>query len=327
MKAIIVHKKEGQPALVWGEAADVACGPEEVVVDVHATAVNRADLLQARGLYPPPPGDSEILGLEVSGVVLKMGEKVTAWNRGDRVCALAPGGGYAENAVVHHHMLLPLPQNWSFGQGATIPEAWLTAYSNLFDEGRLTAGETVLIHAGASGVGTAAIQLARSEGALVVVTAGSESKLSFCRELGAEVAINYKTADFAVEIVSQSPGGGADLILDCVGGSYLARHLGILRPYGRLINIGVLGGGKGEMDMAALLMKSLKIMGTRMRARSTADKCRINLAFRERFWPKLVRGDLKPVIDSTFPIEEADAAHAHVKADANIGKVILQVKQ
>jgi putative PIG3 family NAD(P)H quinone oxidoreductase len=326
MKAITVHQKGNQPTLVWEDAADVDCGPEEVVVDIHATAVNRADLLQARGLYPPPPGDSEILGLEMSGEIMKMGAKVSDWQIGDRVCSLAPGGGYAEHAVVHHKMLLPLPGDWSFEQGAAIPEAWLTAYSNLFMEGGLTDGETVLIHAGASGVGTAAIQLARSAGAHVVITAGSEAKLAKCRELGAEVVINYKEDDFATAVKAQSPAGGVDLILDCVGGSYLARHLDILRPYGRLINIGVLGGGKGEMDMTVLLMKSLKLMGTRMRARSKDEKNRINLGFRERFWRLLMSGHLNPILDSSYPITEADAAHAHVQANRNIGKVVLKIK-
>lgn len=323
MKAIVVQAGQEQPQLIWTDAADVEMGPEEVLVDVKATAVNRADLSQARGNYPPPPGASEILGLEMAGVIVATGEAVRGWQPGDRVAALLPGGGYAEQAAVHQDMLLRLPDAWSFAQGAAVPEVWYTAFVNLFLEGGLKAGETVLIHAGGSGVGTAAIQLARAAGARVLITAGAERKLAFGRELGADVAINYKEEDWLPPVLAATDGAGVDVILDPVGGSYLARNVQALRPFGRLVNIGLLGGGEGELNMALLLRGRLRIVGSTLRTRPLAEKIRITQQFRERFWPSLTSGELRPIIDTTFPITEAQAAHAYVRQDRNTGKVIL----
>ena len=325
MKAIAIQYENQHVHLAWTEAPDPVCGAEDVVVAVKATAVNRADLLQARGLYPPPPGDLDILGLEAAGEIVAVGEKVTAWGPGDRVCALTPGGGYAELAAIPQEWLLPLPDNWSFTEGAAVPEAWLTADTNLFQEGGLTFDETVLIHAGASGVGTAAIQLACEVGARTAVTAGSAAKLEVCRALGASIAIDYKSENFRDMIQSQTNGEGVDLVLDCIGGPYLQDHIRLLKPYGRLINIGLLGGTRASIDMAAVLMKSLTLKGTRMRARSRYEKGLAAQRFRDRFWPLLVAGKLRPIIDCVFPIETAEGAHAHVKANRNIGKVILEV--
>lgn len=325
MKAITIQGDKENPLLVWQDVPDVTHGADEVLVTVRATAVNRADLAQARGNYPPPPGASDILGLEMAGVIEAVGENVQGWQVGDRVCALLPGGGYAEKVAVPAGMLMPLPDEWRFTQGAAIPEVWFTAYVNLFLEGGLQAGETVLIHAGASGVGTAAIQLAKVSGARPFVTAGSAEKLARCRELGAKLAINYKEQDFVGAAQAATGGEGVDLIIDPVGGNYLDRNVRTLRPFGRLVNIGLLGGARGEMNMALLLRKRLRIVGSTLRGRPLAEKIAITQQFSERFWPLLRSGELQPIIDTTYPIEQAQQAHAHVAQDKNIGKVILRV--
>ena len=255
MKAIVVTPSHQAPRLVWAEVPEVAIGPAEVLVEVRATAVNRADLLQARGLYPPPPGASQILGLEIAGVITATGAAVDGWKAGDRVLGLVDGGGYAERAAVHPGLLLRLPEDWSFAQGAAIPEVWLTAFLNLFIEGGLGAGQAVLIHAGASGVGTAAIQMAREAGAVVFATAGSEPKRDTCRELGAALAIDYQTRDFAAEIMAHTSGKGVDLILDPVGWgppgpqpirAHSRRAAGAHRPDGRQPVGDRLGPGPGQ---------------------------------------------------------------------------------
>ena len=325
MKAIVVHEGEREPLLVWEEVADVGFGPDEVLVDVGATAVNRADLSQARGHYPPPPGASEILGLEMAGTIAEVGEDVTDWSVGDRVCALLAGGGYAQKTAVSAQMLLRLPDEWSFEMGTAVPEVWYTAYVNLFLEGDLKHGEIVLIHAGASGVGTAAIQLAREAGAHIFVTAGTDEKLAYCRQLGAELAINYKQEDFLEQINIKTNGEGVDLILDPVGGSYLSRNVRALRRFGRLINIGTLGGINGEMNTGLLLGKRLRIIGSTLRSRPPAEKIKITQQFESGFWPLLKSGQLRPVIDTTFSIEEAQAAHEYVAQNKNIGKVVLKM--
>ena len=325
MKAIQVQGEKDSPTLVWDEADEPVCGPDEVLVDVRAAAVNRADLWQARGHYPPPFGASAILGLEMAGVVREVGAAVQTFGTGDRVCALLPGGGYAERVTVPAGMLLRLPAGWSFAQGAAVPEVWYTAFINLFDEGALKAGETALIHAGASGVGTAAIQLAVDAGALALATAGSAEKVARCRELGAEVAVNYKEADFVAEIMAATDGAGVDVILDPVGGGYLARNIALLKPFGRLVNIANLGGSKGELDMGRVLGRRLRIVGSTLRGRPAAEKIAITRRFEEQVWPKLADGRLRPIIDRVFPIAEAQAAHAYVLANYNIGKVILEI--
>jgi len=325
MKAIVVEPGDHAPRLAWQKAPDPVMGPEEVLVAVRATAVNRADLLQARGQYPPPPGVTDILGLEMAGTVAAVGAAVPGWQTGDRVMALLPGGGYAERAAVHHGLLMRLPDGWSFAQGAAVPEAWLTAFLNLFIEGRLQPGQTVLIHAGASGVGTAAIQMAREDGATVFATAGSAEKLAACRRWGATLAIDYKNQDFAVEIKAHSGGRGVDVILDPVGAAYLKRNLEILAFGGRLVNIGLMGGSRAEIDLGLVLGKSLRVVGSRLRPRPVSEKIEITRRFEERFFPMLASGKLQPVIDRVFPITAAAAAHAYVKENRNIGKVILEV--
>jgi len=325
MKAIVVKLENKIPRLVWEEVADIVPGPEQVLVDIKATAVNRADLLQAMGLYPPPPGESEILGLEMAGVISSMGDQVKGRNIGDRVVGLLAGGGYAQQCVIHPELLLRLPDSWSFSQGAAIPEVWLTAFSNLFLEAGLESGQKVMIHAGGSGVGTAGIQMAREAGAVVYVTAGTAAKLDRCCELGAVLGINYKEQDFVKEVMAATQGRGVEIILDPVGGAYLNQNLDILKENGRLVNIGLLGGSTAEIDLGTLLGKSLRIIGTRLRSRSLAQKIEITRIFADRFWPMLEAGRLQPVIDTVFPIEEARAAHDYVKQNKNTGKVILDV--
>jgi putative PIG3 family NAD(P)H quinone oxidoreductase len=326
MKAIIVQGDSQNPLLVWEDVDDIDYGPEEVLVDVRATAVNRADLSQARGHYPPPPGASEILGLEMAGVIRAVGAGVSGWKAGDRVCALLSGGGYAEQAAVPYQMLLRLPDDWTFAQGAAVPEVWYTAFVNLFLEANLQPGETALIHAGASGVGTAAIQLAVAAGARACVTAGAAEKLNRCRALGAMLAINYKTEDFLERVLAATKNEGVDVILDPVGGPYLARNIQALRPFGRLINIGLLGGGEGQLNMGLVLRKRLRIVGSTLRARPLAEKIAITRQFEQRFWPRLTCNELRPVIDRILPITEAQAAHEYVAQNKNVGKVILEVK-
>ena len=327
MKAIIVQDEKGSPVLVWQDVADVEFSQDEVLVAVKATAVNRADLLQARGAYPPPPGASEILGLEMAGVIEAVGDSVADWQVGDRVCALLPGGGYAEKAAVPADMLMRLPDEWTFAQGTAVPEVWFTAFVNLFLEGDLKSGETALIHAGASGVGTAGIQLAKAVGATVFVTAGAPEKLRRCRELGAALAINYKEEDFLTAVQEATEGKGVDVILDPVGGSYLQRNVAALARFGRLVNIGLLGGMVGEMSVALLLRNRLKIVGSTLRTRPLAEKIDITQQFSQRFWPSLAAGDLQPIIDSVFPIAEAQQAHEYVAANKNTGKVVLLLNE
>jgi putative PIG3 family NAD(P)H quinone oxidoreductase len=310
---------------VWEAVPDVKPGPDKVLVDVKATAVNRADLLQAMGLYPPPPGESEILGLEMAGVVAEIGSQAKGRRIGDRVIGLLPDGGYAQQVAIHPELLLELPDSWSYAQGAAIPEVWLTAYSNLFVEAGLKSGQTVMIHAGGSGVGTAGIQMAREAGATVFVTAGTAAKLKRCRELGAALGVNYKQQDFVEEVMTASRGQGVDVILDPIGGAYLNQNLAILKENGCLVNIGLLGGGTAEINLAAVLGKSLRIIGTRLRSRPLSQKIEITRMFADRFWPIFQTGRLQPIIDSVFKIEEADAAHDYVKQNKNTGKVILEI--
>ena len=325
MKAIVVKTEQQKYRLAWEKVPDVTPGPNEVLVDVKATAVNRADLLQAMGLYPPPPGESEILGLEMAGVIAAIGSKVKGCQIGDRVIGLLAGGGYAQKVTIHPELLLDLPGSWSYAQGAAIPEVWLTAYSNLFLEAELKSGQTVMIHAGASGVGTAGIQLAREAGATVFVTAGSAAKLERCRELGTSIGVNYKQQDFVEEVMAATEGRGVDVILDPIGGAYLSKNLELLKENGRLVNIGLLGGSTAEINLGAVLGKSLRIIGTRLRSRPLAQKIEITRMFADRFWSSLETGKLQPIIDSVYRIEEAHAAHDYVKQNMNTGKVILEI--
>lgn len=324
MKAILV-KDDAARALYLAEAPTPQPGPDTVLIKVHATAVNRADLLQRRGLYPPPPGESDILGLEAAGVIVEKGTDVTDWQIGARVMCLLGGGGYAEYVAANQNMLLRIPEHLSFEQAAAIPEAFYTAFVNLFLEGDLKTSESLLIHAGASGVGTAAIQLARQAGAPVFITAGSDDKIRRCLELGAKAGINYKTEDFAARVAELTQQQGVDVILDCVGGEYLHKNLALLRLRGRLVLIGLLGGAKSEIDLTLILRKRLRLIGSVLRSRTLAEKIAITAAFREKILPLLVNRQVHPVIDSVYPLAEAGKAHEHVAANKNLGKVVLRV--
>jgi putative PIG3 family NAD(P)H quinone oxidoreductase len=324
MKAMLV-KSDAARELYRGEGPTPQVAPDSVLVKIHATAVNRADLLQRRGLYPPPAGETDVLGLEAAGVIVEKGSNLTDWQIGDRVCCLLGGGGYAEYVAVHQDMLLPIPAHLSFEQAAAIPEVFYTAFVNLFLEAGLKAGELVLIHAGGSGVGTAAIQLARHTGAQIFITAGSDEKIRRCLALGAHVGLNYKNEDFVERIFEQTQRQGVDVILDCVGGQYLHKNLSLLRSQGRLVIIGLMGGARAEVDLTLVLRKRLRVIGSVLRSRTLAEKIAITAAFKERIWPLFDEQKIHPVIDSVFPIEEAAKAHDHVAANKNFGKAVLRV--
>jgi putative PIG3 family NAD(P)H quinone oxidoreductase len=323
MKAILVKDDASRP-LYLADAPTPQPGRDAVLIKTHATAVNRADLLQRRGLYPPPPGESDILGLEAAGVIVEKGANVTDWQIGERVMCLLGGGGYAEYVAANQNMLLRIPEHMSFEQAAAIPEAFYTAFVNLFLEGDLKAGESLLIHAGASGVGTAAIQLARQAGAPVFITAGSDDKIRRCLELGANAGINYKTEDFLMRVIELTQQQGVDVILDCVGGEYLHKNLALLRLQGRLVLIGLLSGAQSEIDLALVLRKRLRLIGSVLRSRPLTEKIAVTAAFKEKILPLFVNRQIHPVIDSVYPLAEAGQAHEHVAANKNFGKVVLR---
>ncbi|WP_028563270.1 NAD(P)H-quinone oxidoreductase [Paenibacillus pinihumi] len=324
MKAVLVD--EVSKRLVIGETAEPSPGSGELLVTVKATALNRADLLQKRGLYPPPPGASDILGLEMSGIIEEIGPGVSGWSKGDRVCALLPGGGYAERVVIPAGMAMRIPSSFTFEQAAGVPEVFLTAYLNLFMLGGLKQGDTVLIHAGASGVGTAAVQLVREAGAASIVTAGTEAKRKACLELGAAHAIDYKAGPFAPIVKEQTGGKGADIIMDFIGASYWEQNLASLAVDGRLLLIGMLGGAKvPEVNLGVLLSRRLQVIGTALRSRSLADKLDLTRRFAEFALPRLEDGRLDPVIDSVWDWQDVEQAHAHMEQNQNIGKIVLRV--
>ena len=322
MKAILFDQPGEADVLRYDDAPDPQPGADELLVRVHATAVNRADLLQRRGGYAPPPGASPILGLELAGeVVQPAGE----WRAGDRVMAVVTGGAYAELAAVPVGMAMRIPERFSYQEAAAIPEAFLTAYLNLFTLGRLQPGEIALIHAGASGVGTAAIQLARAAGARAIVTAGSEAKLALCRELGADPAINYKLELFADRVLAATGGRGADVVLDFVGAPYWDSNLAALALGGRLMLIGFLGGARGQLDLGMIMGKSLSVAGTTLRRTPLPQKQALTQAFSAFALPRFESGALRPVIDCVMPIAQAAEAHRTLEANSNAGKVVLAV--
>ena len=326
MYAIHVQSDQPDRPLVWQERDDPTFGPDEVLVEIHATALNRADLLQRAGGYPPPPGAPDILGLEMAGVIVGVGSHVRNWQVGNRVCALLGGGGYAEKVAVHHSHLIPVPANWSFVEAAALPETYLTAFVNLFMEARLQPGESVLVHGGASGVGTAAIQILRHLGHKVMVTAGSDEKVAACRQIGADLAVNYRTEDFVEAVQQFTNGQGVDVILDMVGANYYERNLELLKVRGRLVFIATLGGAQVQIDIGKLMRKRARLIGSVLRSRSVEEKAEIKEAFMSRCWSLIQRGAVRPVIDATYPIAESNAAHARMANNENIGKIVLQVR-
>lgn len=323
MKAIEIREPGDADVLVPTEVPDPAAGAGQVVIEVVAAGVNRADVMQRMGFYPPPPGASPLPGLEVSGRVVEVGAGVTGWSVGDEACALLDGGGYAERVAVPAGQLLPVPDGVALRDAAALPEVACTVWSNLVDVARLAPGETVLVHGGTSGIGTFAIQLAKARGCRVAVTAGTPEKLAFCRELGADVAVNYREDDFVEAVREATDGRGADVVLDSIGAKYLSRNVDVLATGGRLVVIGLLGGRKGELDLAALLGKRGSITATSLRARDADDKARIVAAVRDEVWPLLANGSVRPVVHSTHPLAEAAAAHREMESSTHVGKILL----
>ncbi|WP_151526355.1 NAD(P)H-quinone oxidoreductase [Serinicoccus kebangsaanensis] len=329
MRAITIPEPGEPDALVPADVPAPTAGPGEVLVEVVAAGVNRADVQQRKGAYPPPPGASELPGLEVSGRISALGEGTqdAGWAVGDEICALLAGGGYAETVAVPVGQLLPVPDGIPLGDAAALPEVACTVWSNLVMEAGLRDGETVLLHGGSSGIGTMAIQVATALGARVAVTAGSAQKLAACRELGAEILVNYREQDFVEELRDATGGAGADVILDVVGAAYLTDNVRALAHDGRLVVIGLLGGRKGELDLGALLVKRAKVMATSLRSRSLASKAEIVAQVREHVWPWIAAGQVRPLIQSRHPLEDAAAAHREMEASEHIGKILLSVAE
>ncbi|MEU8230087.1 NAD(P)H-quinone oxidoreductase [Actinoplanes sp. NPDC048967] len=322
MHAITIEDPGGPEALVWAEVPDPSPAAGEVVVEVTAAAVNRADVMQRQGHYPPPPGSPPYPGLECSGVITAIGADVTGHHVGERVCALLAGGGYAEQVAVPAGQLLPIPQQMSVQEAAALPEVACTVWSNVVDIARLRKGETLLIHGGGGGIGTFAIQLGQALGARVLVTA-REAKHEQLRALGADLVIDYTSADFVAETREATGGRGVDVILDIIGAKYLDRNVAALAPDGRIAIIGLQGGRRGELDLGALMAKRGSVSATTLRARPAADKARIVKGVRERVWPLVDAGAIRPIIDRTFPMAEAAAAHRLMESSDHLGKILL----
>lgn len=320
MKAVVISQPGGPDVLQLQDRADPRPGPGEVLIRVKAAGVNRPDIFQRKGNYPAPPGaPADIPGLEVAGIIEACGEGVTRWKTGEHVCALLAGGGYAEFATAPQEHCLPLPEHWSFVEAASLPETVFTVWHNVFDRGRLKAGEHLLVHGGSSGIGITAIQLAKAFGCKVTITAGTDEKLEACTALGADQAINYKSQDFE-EILKNE---GVDVILEMVGGDYIPKDLRILRDEGRLIFINAIKGGKAEINVIDIMRRRLTITGSTLRARDKAFKARLADAILKEVWPVLIAGKFQPVIFSTFPLSEASAAHKLLESSVHIGKVVL----
>ncbi|EME60088.1 NAD(P)H-quinone oxidoreductase [Amycolatopsis decaplanina] len=324
MYAITIREPGDPDVLEWTKVPDPVAGEGEVVIDVAASAVNRADLLQRQGHYPPPPGASEILGLECSGTVAEIGEGVEGWRIGDEVCALLAGGGYGEKVAVPAGQLLPLPAEVELLAAAGLPEVACTVWANVVMHGKLSEGEVLLVHGGAGGIGTHAIQVAKALGATVAVTAGSPARLESCRQLGADIAINYKEQDF-VEVL-RAETGGANVILDNMGAKYLDRNIDALAMDGRLVIIGMQGGVKGELNIGKLMTKRASLYGAGLRSRPLEQKAAIVADVRERLWPLVEQGSVKPIVGQVVPMAEAAAAHRALEDGTVFGKVLLAAK-
>ena len=325
MRAVVISEPGGPEVLEWSEVPDPVPGPGDVLIDVAAAGVNRADLLQRQGFYPPPPGAPPYPGLECSGRVAAVGSAVTGWKAGDEVCALLSGGGYAEQVAVPAGQVLPVPGGVSLTEAAGLPETTCTVYAGVFQFAGLADGQTLLVHGGASGIGTTAIQLAKARGARVICTAGSAQKLARCRELGADLAVSYRDEDFVAAVKDATGGEGADVILDIMGASYLARNVAALGIGGRLVIIGRQGGSRAELDLGMLQGKRASIHATTLRARPAAEKAAIVSAVRENAWPLIAAGKVTPVIDRTVPMSKAADAHRVLEAGVHTGKVLLEI--
>jgi len=325
MRAIVISEPGGADKLALAKRPAPVPGANELAIEIHATALNRADLLQRRGLYPPPPGATDILGLECAGVVRAAGPGASLDRIGERVMALLVGGGYAEQVTVHERLAMPIPAALSFEEAAAVPEAFLTASEALFARAGLAPHETVLIHAAAGGVGTAAVQLALARGAQVIASAGSAEKLARLRALGARYLVNYKIDDFVEVVGAATEGRGADVILDFIGAEYAERHAACLAEGGRQVVLGLLGGSRATVDFAKLLRKRQSLLGLVMRTRPLAEKIALTQRFAREFLPHFADGRLKPIVDSVFPLEQAGLAHERMEANLNFGKIVLRV--
>ncbi|MGD0119352.1 MAG: NAD(P)H-quinone oxidoreductase [Candidatus Binatus sp.] len=324
MKAVIVEKPGDENSLKLGEVPEPAIKPDEILIRVHAAGVNRADILQRQGFYPPPPGASEIIGMECAGEVAAVGAAVAGWKIGDRAMALIPGGGYAEKAAAHFGSAMKIPAALSFEEAAAIPEVFLTVFLNFFMLAGIRRGESALIHGGGSGIGTSSILLLKLAGVRVIVTAGSDEKCEQCRKLGADVAINYKSGPFAPAVKAATDGRGVDAILDSIGASYLPGNIESLAQGGRLVLIGLMSGARAEIDLAAVLRRHLKIFGSTLRMRPAAEKAQIVAAFLAQFGAALEAGKLRPPIYKVVPAADAPAAHRMMQASEHFGKIVLK---
>jgi putative PIG3 family NAD(P)H quinone oxidoreductase len=324
MRAVVVPEPGGPEALRLVERPDPEPGPGEALVAVAATAVNRADVLQRRGHYPPPPGSTDVLGLEFAGTVAALGPGAEGWAVGDRVMAVVAGGGYAELAVADARTLLPVPDGLDLVAAAAVPEVFTTVYDAVLLRGRLAAGETLLVHGGTSGIGTAALQLARRAGARVLVTASSRAKLDAARALGADDAVDYTSEDFVERARAATGGRGVDVVLDVVGGPYLARNLAALAVEGRLVVIGLQGGARAELDLGALLPRRLSVAGATLRARSVEEKAALAAGLRDDVLPGFADGSLRPVVDRVLDLADVAEAHRVLEAGEHVGKIVLR---
>jgi len=326
MRAIVVDAPGDESVLKLGEAPAPELRPGSVRIAVRAAGVNRADLMQRRGMYPPPPGAPDTIGLECSGELAEVAGDVSGWKPGDRVMALLPGGGYAEEAVVDAGSLMPIPEGLSFTEAAALPEVMLTVYRNVWQLGELPAGGAVLVHGGGSGIGTATIQLVNAWKGTVVVTAGSAEKCRQCLELGAHAAANYNEDDFVAVAREATGGRGVDVVLDSIGAPYLDRNLASLALEGRLVLIGLMGGAKAEINLGALLVKRLQVIGSTLRALPEEQKAGIVKGFLQTFGDALRKGEIRPIVDSVFPLGEAPEAHRRMQASSHFGKIVLEVR-
>ena len=327
MRAIGISEPGGPEVLVVEERPVPKLGEGEVLVAVAAAGVNRPDVMQRKGQYPPPPGASDVPGLEISGLVAKRGEGATRFKEGDEVIALVPGGGYAEFCSVHESNVLPLPEPLTLVEGAGVPETTFTVWHNVFQRGSLRRGEWLLVHGGSSGIGTTAIQLAKAFGAFVAATAGTDAKCKAMRTLGADAAINYKSTDFVEAVKAATDGRGADAILDMVGGDYLMRNLDAVAEEGRIVQISTLAGPKTEIDLRRIMMKRATLTGSTLRNRPIAFKAELARAIEDTVWPIVKEGRYKPVIDSLFPFDRVVEAHRRIDSGEHIGKIILTIAE
>ncbi|MEQ9195231.1 MAG: NAD(P)H-quinone oxidoreductase [Parvibaculum sp.] len=323
MTAIAIREPGGPEVLEPREIATPEPGHGEILIKVAAAGVNRPDTIQRMGLYPPPPGSPETPGLEVAGDVVSTGPGVTLWKTGDKVCALVGGGGYAEYCLAHEAHALPVPKGLSMTEAAALPETFFTVWTNVFERGALKAGETFLVHGGSSGIGTTAIQLANIFGAKVIATAGSAEKCAACEKLGAHAAINYREQDFVEEVKKLTDGRGADVILDMVGGDYIARNIQACAADGRIVSIAFLNGSTAEVNFMPVMLKRLTLTGSTLRPRSIEEKAALAAALKAKVWPLLDGGRVKPLVDTVFPLADASKAHALMEKSSHIGKIVL----